>query len=87
MPITPARSQPVDALMIHSARRQHAAAADRIAARIANCVHAVRQDLANARPAGPAARQLAADAQALLEALAELRAVEKMAAWTRQPAA
>ena len=80
-------AQPVDALMIHSARRQHAAAADKIAARIVNCAHAVRQDLAHSRPAGPAARQLAADAQQLLEALAELRAVERIAAWTRQPAA
>ena len=80
-------AQPVDALMIHSARRQHAATADKIAARIVNCAQAVRQDLAHGRPAGPAARQLAADAQALLEALAELRAVEKIAAWTRQPAA
>jgi hypothetical protein len=79
--------QPVDALMIHSARRQAAAAADRIAARILNCAQTVRQDLAHARPAGPAARQVAADATALLEVLAELRAVEKMAAWTRQPAA
>ena len=84
---TPLPAQPVDALMIHSARRQHTATADKIAARILNCAHAVRQDLAAARPAGPAARQLAADAQALLEALAELRAVEKFAAWTRQPAA
>ena len=80
-------AQSVDALMIHSARRQYATAADRITARILNCAQAVRQDLAHARPAGPAARQLAADAQALLEALAELRAVEKLAAWTRQPAA
>jgi len=80
-------AQPVGALMIHSARRQHAAAADKIAARIVNCAHAVRQDLAHSRPAGPAARQLAADAQQLLEALAELRAVERIAAWTRQPAA
>ena len=80
-------AQPVDALMIHSARRQAAAAADKIAARAARCAHAVREDLAHARPAGPAARQLAADATALLEALAELRAVERMAAWTRQPAA
>ena len=87
MPITPARSQPVDALMIHSARRQHAAAADRIAARIVNCAHAVRQDLANARPAQAAARQLLADAIALYEELAGLREVEKMATWTRQPAA
>ncbi len=87
MPVIPAKSQPVDALMIHSARRQHSAAADKIAARIINCAQAVREDLAHARPAGPAARQLATDAQALLEALAELRAVEKFAAWTRQPAA
>ena len=80
-------AQPVDALMIHSARRQYSASADKIAARIVNCAQAVRQDLAHARPAGPAARQLAADAQALLEALAELRAVERLAAWTRQSAA
>lgn len=79
--------QPVDAMVLHAARRQHAAAADKIATRILHCASAVRQDLAAARPAGPAARQLAADAQALLEALAELRAVEKFAAWTRQPAA
>ena len=73
--------------MIHAARRQYSASADKIAARIVNCAQAVRQDLALGRPAGPAARQLAADATALLEALAELRAVEKLAAWTRQPAA
>lgn len=78
---------PIDPLMVSSARRQGTAAADKIAARILNCAQAVRQDLAHARPAGPAARQLAADATALLEALAELRAVEKFAAWTRQPAA
>ena len=87
MPVTPARPQPIDQMMIHAARRQHAAAADKIAARILNCAQAVRKDLALARPAGPAARQLAADAQALLEALAELRAMEKFATWTRQPAA
>ena len=79
--------QPVDQMMIQSSRRQYAASADKIAARIFNCAQAVREDLAHARPAGPAARQLAADAQALLEALAELRAVEKFASWTRQPAA
>jgi len=78
---------PVDALMIHAARRQHSAAADKIAARILNCAQAVREDLAHARPAGPAARQLAADTQALLEVLAELRAVERLASWARQPAA
>ena len=80
-------AQPVDSFMIHSARRQQLAAADKIAARIINLGHAVRQDLALARPAGPAARQLLADATALLEALAELRTVEKLASWTRQPAA
>jgi hypothetical protein len=78
---------PIDALMIHSARRQHTGAADKIAARIINCANAVRQDLAAARPAAPAARQLAADVQALLETLAELRTVEKIAVWARQPAA
>ena len=82
-----AAPQPIDALMLHSARRQSVAAADKIATRILSCAQAVRKDLALARPAGPAARQLAADAQALLEALAELRAVEKFAAWTRKPAA
>ena len=87
MPITPARSQPVDALMIHSARRQHAAAADKLAQRAASCAQAVRVDLAHARPAQAAARQLLADAIALCEELAGLREVEKMAAWTRQPAA
>ena len=80
-------AQPIDPMMIHSIRRQHAAAADKIAAQILACAQAVRQDLAHARPAGPAARQLAAGAQALLETLAELRAVDQLAAWTRQPAA
>lgn len=89
MPQTPARTQaqPIDGLMIHSAKRQHTATADKLAARALSCAQAVRQDLAHGRPAGPAARQLLADATALLEALAELRAVEKFAAWTRQPAA
>ena len=87
MPVIPVKRQPLDAMMIHAARRQHAAAADRIAARILNCAQAVRDDLSHARPAGPAARQLACDAQSLLEALAELRAMEKFAGWTRQPAA
>lgn len=82
-----AAPQPIDQMLIHGARRQHAANADKIAARILNCAQAVRKDLSLARPAGPAARQLACDAQSLLEALAELRAVEKFAAWTRQPAA
>ena len=76
-----------DPLLLHSARRQHTAAADKLAARIVNLANAVRQDLALARPPGPAARQLSADATALLEALAELRVVEKFAAWTRKPAA
>jgi hypothetical protein len=80
-------AQPIDGLMIHSARRQHAAAADKHLARIASCTHAVRLDLAHGRPAGPAARQLAAEVQGLLETLAALRAVEKFAAWARQPAA
>lgn len=83
----PLSAQSHDAMMIHAARRQYAASADKIAARVVNCAQVVRQDLAHGRPAGPAARQLAADAQALLEALAELRAVEKLAGWTRQPAA
>jgi hypothetical protein len=78
---------PIDPAMIDSARRQHAAAADKHAARIASCTHAVRQDLAHGRPAGPAARQLLAEAQALQETLAQLRTVERFAAWTRQPAA
>lgn len=77
----------IDGYSLDSARRQHAAAADRIAARVLNCAQAVRQDLAHARPAGPAARQLAADVQILLETLAELRAVERFAAWARKPAA
>ena len=80
-------AQRVDQMMVQSSRRQYAASADKIAARVLNCAQAVREDLAHGRPAGPAARQLAADAQALLEALAELRAVEKFAGWTRQPAA
>ena len=87
MPVIPVSRQPVDALMIHSARRQHVNSADKLARQITACANEVRRNLANGRPAGPAARQLARDAQALLEALAELRAVEKIAAWTRQPAA
>ena len=78
---------PVDPTTIHAARRQQTSAADKLAARIINLAQAVRQDLALGRPPGPAARQLAADATSLLEALAELRAVEKLASWTRQPAA
>ena len=78
---------PVDPTTIHAARRQQTSAADKLASRIINLAQAVRQDLALGRPPGPAARQLAADATALLEALAELRAVEKLASWTRQPAA
>lgn len=83
----PIPAQPVDATMIHSARRQHTAAADRLAQRVASCAQAVRLDLAHNRPASAAARQLLADAIALLEQLAELREAEKFAAWTRQPAA
>ena len=78
---------PVDPTTIHAARRQQTSAADKLASRIINLAQAVRQDLALGRPPGPAARQLHADATALLEALAELRAVEKLASWTRQPAA
>ena len=78
---------PVDPTTIHAARRQQTSAADKLASRIINLAQAVRQDLALGRPPGPAARQLAADATSLLEALAELRAVEKLASWTRQPAA
>lgn len=78
---------PAESTMLHSARRQHAHAADKLAARIINLAQAVRQDLALGRPPGPAARQLSADATALLEALAELRAVDRLTAWTRQPAA
>ena len=80
-------TRPADSTMIHIARRQHAASADKLAVRIANCTQAVRQDLAMGRPPGPAARQLLANATALLEALAELRTVEKLASWTRQTAA
>jgi hypothetical protein len=80
-------ARPVDGLMIHSARRQHAGAADKIATRVINCAHAVREDLAHARPPTVAVRQLAVEVTALLETLAQLREVEKFAAWTRQPAA
>lgn len=79
------RLAPVDPLTM--ARRQHAAAADKITARILNCAQAVRQDLAHGRPPGAAARQLYADTQLLLETLAELRTVERMASWSRKPAA
>ena len=78
---------PVDPTTIHAARRQNTAAADKLAARIINLAQAVRQDLALGRPPGPAARQLSTDATALLEALAELRAVEKLASWTRSSSA
>ena len=78
---------PIDPAMLDSARRQHAAAADRHAARIASCNHAVRQDLAHGRPPGAAARQLLAEAQALMETLAQMRTVERFAAQVRQPAA
>jgi hypothetical protein len=80
-------TRPVDAMMIHSARRQHAAAADKLAQKAAACAHAVRLDLAHARPAGAAARQLLADAIALSEALARLAEADRFASWTRQPAA
>ena len=80
-------TRPADSTMIHIARRQHAASADRLAVRIANCTNAVRQDLAMGRPPGPAARQLLADAIALIEKLAELREADKHASWARQPAA
>jgi hypothetical protein len=82
-----AQTQPIDATMLHSSRRQHAAAADKLAQRAESCARAVRLDLAHARPAQAAARQLLADAIALNEALAQGREVEKIAAWTRQPAA
>ena len=78
---------PVDPTTIHAARRHHSSAADKLAGRIVNLAQAVRQDLALGRPPGPAARQLHADATALIEALAELRAVERLASWARQPAA
>ncbi len=87
MPVTPARPEPFDQAMIASSRRQHAAAVDKLAQRVASCAQAVRLDLAHARPAQAAARQLLTDAIALCEALARLREVEKMADWTRQPAA
>ena len=72
---------------LDSARRQHAAAADKLAQRVASCAHAVRLDLAHGRPAQAAARQLLTDAIALSEAVAGLREVEKLASWVRQPAA
>jgi hypothetical protein len=77
-------TRPADSAMNHFARRQHANAADKLAQRVASCAHAVRLDLAHGRPAQAAARQLLADAIALVEKLAELREAEK---WTRQPAA
>jgi len=79
--------RPVDGLLIHSARRQHAGAADKIAARILNLARAVREDLAHGRPATAAARELDTQVTALLETLAELRTVEKFAAWARDAAA
>ena len=87
MPVIPVRRQSLDDTMIQSSRRQHAFEADKLAQRVASCAHAVRLDLDHGRPAQAAARQLLADAMALCEALARLREVEKMAAWTRQPAA
>ncbi len=87
MPVTPARRQSLDETMIQSSKRQHAATVDKLAQRAASCANAVRLDLAHSRPAQAAARQLLADAMALCEALARLREVERMAAWTRQPAA
>jgi hypothetical protein len=77
----------VDAMTLHLARRQHVNAADRLAQQAASCLHAVRQDLAHDRPAGAAARKAHDSIQALLEALAELRAVERMASYARKPAA
>jgi hypothetical protein len=82
-----AATPPAESTMLHSARRQHVHSADKLASRIINLAQAVRQDLALGRPAGPASRQLLADSTALLEALAELRAVDRLASWTRQPAA
>ena len=78
---------PVDNLMIDSLRRQHAATAQKLITRIASCNQAVRLDLAHNRPAGAAARQLQAEVQSLLDTLAELRTVERLAGWARKPAA
>lgn len=77
-------TRPAESTMNHMARRQHSASADKLAQRVTSCAHAVRLDLAHGRPAQAAARQLLADAIALVEKLAELREAEK---WTRQPAA
>ena len=78
---------PVDPTTIHAARRQNTAAADKLAARIINCANAVRMHVANGQPAGPAARQIASDATELIAEIARLAEDDRLAGWTRQPAA
>ena len=67
----PARPQtrPVDQTMLQLSTRQHIVAADKLAARIANCASAVRKSLADGLPAAPAARQIGYD---LMELMAEI---------------
>lgn len=78
---------PIDTLTIHTERKRHLLAADKITGRIASCNQAVRVDLAHGRPAGAAFRQLAAEVDALREILAGLRMIDKLTGVARQPAA
>ncbi len=87
MPVTPIKHQPIDSVMLQSSARQHTATADKLAQRIANCAGAVRLHLANGQPAGPAARQVVADAMELIAELAKLAEVGRFEGWTRRPAA
>jgi hypothetical protein len=80
-------AQPVDAIMIQSASRQHTVIADKLAARIANCAGAVRKHLSDGQPAAPAARQIAADVMELIAELAKLSEDSRFTSWTRQSAA
>ena len=63
------QTRPVDQIMVQYNTRQHIVAADKLAARIANCANAVRKSLADGLPAAPAARQIGYD---LMELMAEL---------------
>lgn len=77
-------TRPIDQTMLQYAARQHIAAADKLAAKIANCAETVRKHLTDGQLAGPAARQIAVDVADLIAELAKLGEDGQFARLTRQ---